>query len=107
MYSNASASLGDPTVYSHNPLLRPLPNQLFFDVYYFATLCGEVMLGCARALNAVLFALAALPLFALSRRFLSARHALLLTSVILLLPNNAYTGLFMPESFYRWNASIK
>lgn len=99
-YALLSASLGDPTMYWHNPLLRPLPNQLFFDVYYLAGQCGEATLGCARALNSVLFALAAFPLFALSRRFMSTRHALLLTATILLLPNSSYTGFFMPESFY-------
>ena len=99
-YALLATSLGDPTVYTHNSILHPLPNQLFFDVYHFATLCGDAMLSCARALNSLLFALAAFPLFAISRRFLPTRQAILLTGVILLLPNNAYTAFFMPESFY-------
>jgi phosphoglycerol transferase len=99
-YALLSASLGDSTVYLHNSLMVPLPNQLFFDLYHVATQCGDAMLGVARAMNAVLFALAAFPIFFLSRRYLPERHALALTVLILLLPNSAYTSFFMPESFY-------
>ena len=36
-----ASSLGDPNVYWRNAVLKPLPNQLFFDVYHLATLSGE------------------------------------------------------------------
>jgi phosphoglycerol transferase len=99
-YALLSASLGDPTVYSHNMLVVPLPNQVFFDLYHVATLCGDSMLGVARAMNALLFASAAFPIFGLCRRYLPEKRALALTLFILLMPNSAYTSFFMPESFY-------
>src|SRR5581483_4271138 len=99
-YALLSKSLGNPLVYSRNALLLPLPNQLFFDVYHLATLCGAATLGAARALNCVLFALAAFPLFALARRFLPATQALAFAVAMLLMPNSSYTSFFMPESSY-------
>jgi phosphoglycerol transferase len=99
-YGLLAQSLGNAAVYSRNEILQPLPNQLFFDVYHLAALCGEAMLGFGRALNCVLFALAVLPLYALARRFVAQREAVLFAAIVLLLPTNVYTGFFMPESFY-------
>ena len=99
-YALLAQSLGNRSVYSHNGILLALPNQLYFDIYHFATLCGEATLSVARALNCVLFALAALPVFALARRVLPQRPALLLSALVLLMPNSVYTSFFMPESCY-------
>jgi len=99
-YALLSSSFGDTSVFWRNHVLKPLPNQLFFDIYHLATLCGEATLTCARAMNCLFFAMTAFPLFALSRKVLPGNIALLATAVVLLLPNNAYTSFFMPESLY-------
>jgi hypothetical protein len=54
----------------------------------------------AQALNAVMFSLAAIPIYAVAARVLSRRYALLAALLALLLPSCVYTSAIMTESAF-------
>jgi hypothetical protein len=60
----------------------------------------ESAYAAAKIINSVLWALAALPAYAIAARFVSARHAIVVAVLAVLLPSVVYAGVVMPESAY-------
>ena len=82
------------------PLVGPLPNHLYFDVYEGVASLGWAGLSAARSINALFCALAVIPLYLLVRRTQSPVTSALIASAAVIACPGLYASLYMPEAMY-------
>ncbi|MDR7067979.1 hypothetical protein J2X02_000796 [Pseudoxanthomonas japonensis] len=82
------------------PLVGPLPNHLYFDVYEGVASLGWAGLSAARSINAVFAAMAVVPLYLLVRRTQSPVTSAFIAAAAAIACPGLYASLYMPEAMY-------
>jgi phosphoglycerol transferase len=77
-----------------------IPNYLYLRLFHGVHSFGGNVLDAARALNTLIFALSAFPLYRVAARFMPPGWAALTTLTACAGPTSTYAGYFMPEGLY-------
>jgi len=78
----------------------PIPEFLYLRVFSLTSYCGDSFLDCTRLLNSVFYALSAVPIFLVGRRFVTQKLAVFVSLISILGPASSYAAYFMPDSMY-------
>jgi phosphoglycerol transferase len=107
LYIQYPVILADEALYAlhatflNNPRFAvQLPNVLFFLIYHSASWFGGNHFAITKLLNAIVFALSLVPLYAIAREFLSNTGAYLFAVAVVLSPISSYTAYVMPEAMF-------
>ena len=86
--------------HEHLSLIEYIPAHLFYRVYRIAHFFGDNFLAVAKLLNALFIAGSILPIFWLSKLFISDGKALAVAVITAIGPYATFATYFMPESLY-------
>lgn len=86
--------------HEHLSLIEYIPAHLFYRVYRIAHFFGDNFLAVAKLLNALFIAASIMPIFWLSKLFVSDGKALAVAVITAIGPYATFATYFMPESLY-------
>ena len=89
---------------TYSRILKPseavVPSYLFYAIFHLTGKCGSGFLECGRLLNVIFLSLSSIPIYLISRRYLSKKTCVFVTLTALLAPFGYYSTYFMPEILY-------
>jgi phosphoglycerol transferase len=83
-----------------NPSEAVVPSYLFYAIFHITGKCGSGFLECGRLLNVIFLSLSSIPIYLISRRYLSKKTSIFVTLMAMLAPFGYYSTYFMPEILY-------
>jgi phosphoglycerol transferase len=77
-----------------------VPSYLFYFIYGITNQCGQAFLDCGRLLNVFFLCLSSVPIYAISRCWLTKKVSAYIVVLSLMAPAGYYTIYYMPEMLY-------
>ncbi|MBB6245223.1 hypothetical protein [Rhodanobacter sp. A1T4] len=77
-----------------------VPSYLFYFIYGITNKCGRDFLDCGRLLNIFFFCLSSVPIYAISRYWLTKKVSAYVVVLSLMAPAGYYAIYYMPEMLY-------
>ena len=77
-----------------------IPSYLYYFIYKSTNYCGENFLNCARIINYLFYSLGSYFIYLICLKTQKKNYSIYIFFITLILPYNAYTAYFIPESMF-------